>query len=120
MTVVALVRDLILASRIEEATVAANATFRRIDSIEDLPPPADVSLAFVDWSERQPDWGGRLREWRGQAEVSSGARLVLFGPHTDLDGHAAAKRQGTGPMMSRSKLVADLPMLVRAAVAATP
>jgi hypothetical protein len=38
--------------------------------------------------------------------------VILFGPHGDLEAHAAARATGLGPMIARSKLVADLPTLV--------
>ena len=40
------------------------------------------------------------------------ARVVLFGPHTDLAAHGAAREAGLGPMWARSKLVAELPDLL--------
>jgi hypothetical protein len=56
---------------------------------------------LVDWSARQPDWADALRRL-------SSPRLVLFGPHTDLEAHAAARDAGLGPMWARSKLLASL------------
>jgi hypothetical protein len=38
--------------------------------------------------------------------------VVLFGPHTDLAAHAEARAAGLGPMLARSKLLADLPTLL--------
>jgi hypothetical protein len=34
--------------------------------------------------------------------------VILFGPHVDLDAHAAARDAGLGPMMARSKLLSSL------------
>jgi hypothetical protein len=120
MTVVALVSDLMLASRIEAAATTAQAAFLRIDAIDELPPPSEVSLVLVDWSERGRDWGARLQRWRASTPTSSQPRVVLFGFHTDLEGHAAAKREGTGPMLARSKLLSDLPRLIGAASTPSP
>ena len=39
-------------------------------------------------------------------------RVVVFGPHTDLEAHAAARAAGIGPMMARSKLVTSLAELL--------
>lgn len=109
MRVFAVVRDLILASRIEEAARRSGAILRRIDSPADLPRPSEVDLLLVDWSDRQPDWGEALASWR----TSGGEpRLVLFGPHTDLAAHAEARGAGLGPMWARSRLVRDLPGLL--------
>ena len=41
-----------------------------------------------------------------------GPRLILFGPHTDLEAHADARAAGLGPMWARSKLVAELQALM--------
>lgn len=105
MRVAAVVRDLMLYSRIESAASAAGASLVRVDDPSGVPP--DVDLVLVDWSARDPSWADALRSRR-----EAGARVVLFGPHTDLDAHAAAREPGLGPMMARSKLVAALPDLM--------
>jgi hypothetical protein len=99
MRVGAVISDLMLFSRIQSAASAAGATLLRVDAPADLPP--DLDLILVDWSARQPDWTDALR-------ARTASRLVLFGPHTDLEAHAAARAAGLGPMWARSKLVADL------------
>lgn len=91
--------DLLLFSRIESAATAAEATLLRVDAPGDLPDQLD--LVLVDWSARQPGWADALRD-------RTDAHLVLFGPHTDLEAHAAARTAGLGPMLARSKLVAGL------------
>jgi hypothetical protein len=98
----ALVGDLLFYSRIESAAAAADASLVRADTPGELPPDADLIL--VDWSARRADWADALR---GRA----GARIILFGPHTDLEAHADARAAGLGPMWARSKLVAELPTL---------
>jgi hypothetical protein len=103
MRVGAVVSDLMLFSRIESAAASAGATLFRVDSPASLPP--DLDLVVVDWSAREPDWTDALR-------AVAGPRVILFGPHVDLDAHAAAKSAGLGPMMARSKLVHDLPRLL--------
>ena len=102
MRVAAVVSDLLLFSKIEAAASAAGASLLRAD--EPVGLPADLDLILVDWSARHPSWTDLL----GQLD---GARLILFGPHTDLEAHAAARDAGLGPMWARSKLVADLPTL---------
>ena len=103
MRVGAVIRDLMLFSRIESAATEADATLVRVDSPADLPP--DMDLVLVDWSARRPEWADGLRSRRD-------GRVILFGPHTDLEAHADARASGLGPMMARSKLVADLPVLL--------
>jgi hypothetical protein len=103
MKVAAVVSDLMLFSRIESAARVAGAELARVDSPSDIPP--DAELVLVDWSARQPGWADALRRL-------SGPRLILFGPHTDLDAHAAARDAGLGPMWARSKLVSGLAALM--------
>jgi hypothetical protein len=106
--VVAVASDLITASRIEEAAARSGADYRRVDSPDAVPPGA-VDLLVVDWSARGPDWSERLRAWRARHPRS---RVILFGQHTDLEAHDAARRAGLGPMWARSKLVAELDRLL--------
>ncbi len=104
MRVVAVLRDLMLYSRIESAARVSGASLLRVDSPSDV--PSDADLVLVDWSSRDPSWPDALR-----ALAASGARVLLFGPHTDLEAHAAAREAGLGPMMARSKLLSSLPAL---------
>jgi hypothetical protein len=100
----AVIGDLILFSRIAGAAEAAGSEIVRADSPAEL--PAGLDLILVDWSARRPDWAEALR-------TRDGGRIILFGPHTDLGAHADARAAGLGPMWARSKLVAELPDLVR-------
>jgi hypothetical protein len=109
LRVVAVVRDLILASRIEEAARGSGASYRRVDSPAQLPAHEEVDLVLVDWAEREPGWDALLSAWHASREQP---RLVLFGPHTDLAAHADARSAGLGPMWARSRLVRDLPGLL--------
>lgn len=106
MKVAAVVSDLMLCSRIESAAAAAGAALLRLDSPFDL--LADANLVLVDWSVRKPDWADALR-------ALDGPRVILFGPHTDLDAHAAARDAGLGPMWARSRLLSHLGELMRPA-----
>ena len=99
MKVAAVVTDLMLYSRIESAARAAGVELARVDTPHDIPP--DPDLVLVDWSAREPDWAEPLK-------ALGGARVVLFGPHVDLDAHAAARAAGLGPMTARSKLLSTL------------
>jgi hypothetical protein len=114
MKVAVVMSDLMLFSRIESAATAADASLIRVDTPADL--RGDLDLVLVDWSARRPDWVDGLAAWHGQ----SASRLVLFGQHTDLEAHAAARAAGLGPMWARSKLVASLPALMSREVAAPP
>jgi hypothetical protein len=99
MRVGAVLSDLMLFSRIESAAASAGATLVRVDSPSSL--PSDLDLVLVDWSAREPEWTDALR-------AISGPRVILFGPHVDLDAHAAARAAGLGPMWARSKLLTSL------------
>lgn len=105
MRVAAVMSDLMLYSRIDAAAAAAGASLVRVGSPDSL--PADLNLVLVDWSERQPEWAEALRR-------CNAPRVILFGRHTDLEAHAAARAAGLGPMWARSKLVSELPRLFRA------
>jgi hypothetical protein len=109
-------RDLIIATRISEAARAAGHDVVRVDDPQHLPAPAEVDLAFVDWSSRGGDWATALSEWSAAAAPGGAPRFVLFGSHLDLEAHAAARNAGLGPMRARSKLVAGLPALLGAAL----
>lgn len=112
-TVAIVARDLIIATRIADACAAAGLPAVRVDTPADLPPADSVGVVLVDWSAREPGWGERLAAWCASAPEHERPRLVLFGPHTDLEAHAAARVAGLAPMLARSKLVADLPRIVR-------
>ena len=105
MRVGAVIDDLMLYSRIAAAADHAGASLVRASSPRDL--PVDLDLVLVDWSARSGGWADALR--------ASGARIILFGRHTDLEAHADARAAGLGPMWARSKLVADLPRLISSA-----
>ena len=102
MRVGAVIDDLILYSRIDAAASSAGASLVRASSPSDLPP--DLDLVLVDWSSRRPDWADALAGLDG--------RVILFGRHTDLEAHAAARAAGLGPMWARSKLVTELSTLL--------
>lgn len=104
MTVVALVGDLITASRIASVAEQHEVPFRRIDSPDQLPSDDDV-LLVVDWGERDARWGQSLREWIAARPAS---RCLLFGPHVDRQAHGDARGLGLGPVVARSALVQKL------------
>jgi hypothetical protein len=104
MRVAAVIGDLMLYSRIDAAAAAAGASLLRVDAPADLPADEPFDVVLVDWSAREPGWAHAL-----QSRTTS--RVILFGRHTDLEAHAAARAAGLGPMLARSKLISDLPGL---------
>ena len=112
--VVALVRDLMTASRIESLVIGAGGSVARVDEPSQLPPAREVDVLVVDWGDREPDWGVAIAAWRDGAQEGRRPRTVLFGPHTDLASHRAARDTGLGPMRARSAIYAALPDLLTA------
>jgi hypothetical protein len=112
-------RELLFASRITEAFERAGSPLKRVDKPADLPAAQSVRLALVDWGDREADWGGQLVAWRVTTAEATPPRIVLFGPHTDLAAHAAARAAGLGPMWARSKLLAELQHLIQISMAGT-
>jgi hypothetical protein len=110
-------RELLFASRIASAFERAGSSFTRVDSPANLPPSQSVDLVLVDWTGRAAGWADELLAWRGAAPGSARPRIVLFGPHTDLAAHAAARTAGLGPMWARSKLLVELDQLIQLALA---
>jgi hypothetical protein len=104
-------RDLLFGSRISAAADRAGVRLIRVDGPDQLPPAASVNLVLVDWGERGEAWGESLKEWRME-DPSATTRVILFGPHTDLNAHADARKAGLGSMWARSKLLADITSLV--------
>jgi hypothetical protein len=102
-----------IGSRIAAAADDAGATLTRVDDPSALPGRDEVDLVLVDWSERQPDWAAVLSKWCVLAPADPRPRLVLFGPHVDLQAHADARAAGLGPMMARSKLIGSLAGLLK-------
>jgi hypothetical protein len=101
--------DLMLFSRIDEVVRAAGGLLQRVDQPVALPPPSSVDLVLIDWSARRESWGRDLSDWGAPAD---GPRMILFGQHTDLEAHRAARAAGLGPMWARSRLLRDLPRVV--------
>jgi hypothetical protein len=111
--VVVLSRDLIIASRILALATAEGHDAELVSEPNRLPPAETVDQLFVNWADRAQEWTDALNRWRASQPAAS-PRIILFGPHSDLEAHAAARAAGLGPMLARSKLVADLPRLIAA------
>jgi hypothetical protein len=110
--VAVLSRDLILASRILGQASAGRHEGELVADPSALPPAETVDLLFVNWADRDASWADALARWRDRIPPQDRPRLILYGPHTDLDAHAAARAAGLGPMLARSKLVASLPAVL--------
>lgn len=115
MSVVLLARDLLFGSHIESAATRAGTPLRVVPTPDELPPAELTALLLVDWGDRGAGWGERIAAWRMGAAGGAQPRVVLFGPHTDLEAHAAAKQFGLGPMRARSRLLGELDALLGSA-----
>jgi hypothetical protein len=96
--------DLMATSRIAEAATAQGLTWQRVDSPGQLPDDVGPVIALVNWGERETHWADAIERWR-QAGRDASRTVVLFGPHTDREGHAEARRHGIGPVHPRSRFL---------------
>lgn len=101
MKVGAVMHDLMLFSRVDDLASRAGGSVVRVDTPAELPP--DVELVIVDWAVRDDGWDTALQRVR-----DGGVRVILFGPHVDLEAHGAARDAGLGPMRARSALLRSI------------
>ena len=112
-TILALVRDLLLRSRIEavaatlglEVTPASTLELARTRAT-DLSP----AIIFADLSDANFPAETTARDLR---EAASAARLIGFASHVDLKSLAAARAAGFDLTLSRSEFTARLPELLK-------
>jgi DNA-binding NarL/FixJ family response regulator len=112
--VLALVRDLVLRSRIEAAAEAAGvevAFAATYDRLRDLATKAPITAVFADLSDPGFDPEATARTL---AAACPHANLVGFASHVDLKPLAAARAAGFTQTLSRSEFVARLPNLLKA------
>ncbi len=113
-TVLMLVRDLMLRSRIEGVAAAlgvacapaATLEIARVRVSESTP-----SIVFVDLSDSHFPAAETLVAMRAAAP---GARIVAFASHVDLKAFKAARAAGFDLTLSRSEFTARLPELLKA------
>jgi DNA-binding NarL/FixJ family response regulator len=111
--IIALVRDLLLRSRIEavaealgaEVIPAATLELARTRTAEHSP-----AIIFADLSDANFPAADTARELRAAAPD---ARLVGFASHVDLKSLAAARAAGFDLTLSRSEFTARLPELLK-------
>ena len=115
MTLALVAKDLLFGSRVAGLAEQAGRGFLRVDHPRLLPSASEVAVVLVDWSERLPDWTEALRAWGTAQDGEPEPRVILFGPHIDRSAHEAARASGYGPMWARSRVLNDLPKVLRAA-----
>ena len=113
--VLALVRDLLLRSRIEASAEAAGvtvsfaSTYERVRAIAVAGP---IKLAFADLSDANFNPETTAQELTA---ACPDALLVGFASHIDLKPLAAARAAGFAQTLSRSEFVSRLPALLTSA-----
>ena len=113
--VVALVGDLFFASRIAE-------TLKRIGCPGAIDGRADLfqktvrsqlpALVLIDMGIRGVDWAETVRGLRADPALAP-VPIVAFGPHRDLEARELALAAGCTEVVANSKLVGDLPGIIR-------
>ena len=107
---VALVRDLMFASRIRGSAPAAQTA----TSVAALLEVAGARTRLVLVDAEVPDGVSAVREVR---RASPNAEVVGFGPHVDEAALAALTEAGADRVLPRGRFVRELPQLVRSATA---
>ncbi len=112
-TVLALVRDLMLRSRIEgvaEALGVACAPAGTLEIARARAAEASPSIVFVDLSDSHFPPEETLAAMRAAAPA---ACVVAFASHVDLKAFKAARAAGFDQVLSRSEFTARLPELLK-------
>lgn len=116
-TVLALVNDLIFASRVASAAKVAGrnaATYQRSSELLERVDPERTRLVLVDLDAR----GGDPVELIGRLKADADARrvsVVAFGSHVDTAALQAARDAGADRVLARSAFVRELPSLIEEA-----
>lgn len=112
--VLALVRDLMLRSRIEAVAEAAGvevAFASTYNSLRALAAAAPITTVFADLSDATFDPEVTARELTAACPQAS---VIGFASHIDLKPLAAARAAGFAQTLSRSEFVSRLPALLKA------
>jgi hypothetical protein len=111
--VIALVADLMVAVRIEEASKKTGARVLVLDSIDDLPSALDgATLMVADLA-----MPGFDIEAVASAAKEAGVELIGFYPHVDTFLRRAANDAGVSKVYPRSRFLRDLPGILNEGLA---
>lgn len=113
--VLALVADLMFASRIAGAGRAAGVPVETVQSEARLWARADAlrpRCVMVDLAVRAGDPIGVIERLKGSGAYA-GVPVVAFGAHVDRDALSAARDAGADRVLARSAFVRELPSLLR-------
>jgi CheY-like chemotaxis protein len=114
-TVVALVADLLFASRIRGAAAAAGVEAIVVRTAEELIRASRERRPrwiLVDLDARVADAVGAIAAVRAEAD-RSGSRILAFGAHVDREALRSARAAGADRVVARSAFVRELPGLLR-------
>ncbi|HEY8470908.1 MAG TPA: hypothetical protein VIL18_14750 [Longimicrobiales bacterium] len=112
--VLALVADLIFASRIRGAAAAQGVPVQVVRSADELLARARATpprLVLVDLEARAADPAGTIARLRATPE-GAGVPIVAFGSHVNRDAIEAARAAGATRVLARSAFVRELPGLL--------
>ncbi len=118
MKIIAIVPELLVGVRIEEAAKRIGATVASVSSGEEaLARLADsgADLIVVDLGMDGLDLAAIVASSR-----ASGATVIAFGPHVDVDSLRAAQRAGIERVFPRSRFLKALPRILDDAMRAGP
>lgn len=113
--VIALVRDLIFATKIGSTAAAVGADVRVVRDVSGvtalLAAGAVVRTVIVDLAAVELDVGAAVRAIRAAA---GSARIITYGSHVDAAHLSTARAAGADEVMARSEFSMRLPDLLRA------
>ncbi|HEX7117498.1 MAG TPA: response regulator [Longimicrobiales bacterium] len=118
----ALVADLLFASRVRGAAEAAGVRVKTVRSVGELLDAAKEEmprLILLDLDARGADVPSLVRELKAEPSLA-GVPVVVFGAHVRGDALRAARDAGADRVLARSAFVRDLPALLRGADPAEP
>ena len=98
--IVAVVSDLMLASRVKESLTAAG---HEVSVTPTLPQPVEADAIVCDLDAADPD-----------AIASTGIPSLGFYSHVDADTKARAQKTGIDQVVPRSRMSRELPQLIEA------
>jgi len=118
LKIIAIVPELLVGVRIEEAAKRIGATVASVSSQEAaLARLADsgADLIVVDLGVNGLDLAGIVASGRAR-----GATVIAFGPHVDADRRRAAQRAGIERVFARSRFLKALPTVLEDAMRVKP
>ena len=102
--IVAVVTDLFFQSRI---SATANHCGRRVRFIRDGAIASSYAIALVDL-----DADVDVLRCIQTLKAGSGAPVIAFGPHVDVEGRKAARAAGADRVLAKSRFVSELPIIL--------